>query len=145
MNWKEEAAEKLRRYDAMRHAVKNIPLELKRLQLEATSIRSAAADSAPVKGGISRREDRLMNNLAQRQALQETLSRTKCWLRTADDALGTLTQQERQILQRLYIFPEKGALDRLCQELDMEKSSVYRYRDRALHRFATALYGFPES
>jgi hypothetical protein len=32
-------------------------------------------------------------------------------------------------------------MDRLCQELDLEQSSIYRKRDQALRRFTTALYG----
>ena len=145
MNWKQEATDKLRRYEAMRHAARNIPLELKRLQQEATSLRSATAEKVVSTGGVGRNEDRLMNNLVLRQELQESLNRTKNWLRTADDALGALTPQEHQVLSRLYRFPEKGAVERLCQELELEKSSVYRCRDKALHHFATALYGFPES
>jgi len=42
MNWKTEAMEKLKRYEAMRKSVENIPEELCRLELAATGIRSTA-------------------------------------------------------------------------------------------------------
>lgn len=145
MNWKSEAMEKLRRYDAMRTASFNIPTEIQRLQIAACATKGANADSTPVKGGGNRREEMLMNNLVHRQELQWTLDQTRCWLDVTDRALKTLTKEERQILQRLYICPERGAVERLCKELDLEQSSVYRHRDRALQKFAIALYGFPES
>lgn len=145
MNWKSEAMEKLRRYDAMRKASSNIPVEIQRLQIAACATKGAAADSTPVKGGGNRREEMLMNNLVHRQELQWTLDQTKCWLDVTERALKSLSKEERLILQRLYICPERGAVERLCQELDLEQSSVYRHRDRALQKFAIALYGFPES
>ena len=145
MNWKSEAMEKLRRYDAMCKASSNIPVEIQRLQIAACATKGASADSTPVKGGGNRREEMLMNNLVHRQELQWTLDQTKCWLDVTERALKSLSKEERLILQRLYICPERGAIERLCQELDLEQSSVYRHRDRALQKFAIALYGFPES
>lgn len=145
MNWKTEAAEKLRRYDAMRKAVCNIPVELHRLQVEACATKGASMVSAPVKGGGSRREEMLLNNLVHQQELKWKLEQSKCWLKTTERALGALNAEEKLILQRMFICPEKGAVERLCRELDMEQSSVYRHRDRALYKFTTALYGLPES
>ena len=56
-----------------------------------------------------------------------------------------LNEDERLILQRLYLYPQKGAIDRLCNELGLEQSSVYRKRDQALSRFTVAIYGFSET
>lgn len=141
MNWKNEAKEKLRRYDAMRLATINIPQELHRLEIDAQSIRSARTDATPVSGGGSKREDALLNNILHRQELTWTLQQAQAWLQITDRALTTLTQAEKLILTRLYIYPEKGGLERLCKELDMESSSVYRHREQALKRFTMALYG----
>ena len=141
MNWKTEAKEKLRRYDAMRLATINIPQEIQRLEIDAQSIRSARTDGTPVRGGGSKREDAMLNNILHRQELAWTLEQAQAWLRITDRALTALNGQEKLILTRLYIYPEKGGLERLCKELDMETSSVYRHRDQALKRFTMALYG----
>ena len=141
MNWKAEAVEKLRKYDAMRQAALNLPEEIERLEQEACSIRGARTDGTPVKGGSSRREDALINNLAQRQELTWSLHQAQSWLRVTDRALGALAPDEKLILHRLYICPERGAIGRLCGELGLEQSSVYRKRDKALRRFTLALYG----
>ena len=42
-------------------------------------------------------------------------------------------------------LPQSGALDQLCEELGMERSSVYRHRDKALSKFTLSLYGAQES
>lgn len=143
MNWKEEATEKLRKYDAMRLAVQNLPEELKRLEQAVCAIRSARTDGTPVKGGSNRREDMLLSNLVCREELSRALRQARIWVSTADRALGALSPEEKLVLHRLYIHPERNAIERLCQELSLEQSSIYRKRDQALHRFTMALYGIP--
>ena len=145
MKWKNEAMEKLRRYDLMRQALRNIPAEIARLQVDACTLRGAATDGVSVKGGGSRREEALINNLVERQELERTLKQVKRWLATADRGLLALAEDERLVLQRLYLYPEKGAIERLCGELGVEQSTIYRKRDQALERFTLAMYGFGES
>ena len=142
MNWKNEAIEKLRRYDVMRQALRNIPAEIARLREESTALRSASADILCVKGGGGKQEDARINNLVQRQELEQTLKQVRQWLSIADRALLALDADDRLILQRLYLYPQKGAINLLSDELGIEQSSVYRKRDQALHRFTAALYGF---
>lgn len=101
-------------------------------------------DKTPVKGGGGHREEALINNFVQRQELKLTLEQVKRWLHVTDRGLLALTEEERLVLQRLYLYPEKGAIDRLCNELGVEQSSVYRKRDQALERFTIAMYGFGE-
>lgn len=141
MNWKQEAKEKLKKYEAMRMAKINIPQEIKRLEGEYTAIRSARTDGTPVHGGSSSREDALINNITERKELEWALESAKNWVDQVDRAMGTLHPDERNILRRLYIYPEKGSLERLCNELGVEKSSAYRRRDRAIQTFTLALYG----
>ncbi len=141
MNWKQEAIDKLRCYDAMQQAQTNIPQQLQLLALEARSLRSARTDVTPVKGSRSKGDDRLLSNLVHRQELTHQLRRSKVWLESANRALSVLTPEEKLILHRFYICPERGVIDKLCTELGIEQSSIYRKRDKALERFTLALYG----
>lgn len=144
MNWKAEATDKLRRYGAMRLAVINLPAEIKRLSLEAQSIRSARTDGDVVVGGGSKREDALISNLLHRKELEETLKQVKLWLTTADRAMSVLSQEEQMILHHLLIYPRPHAMELLCQELEQEQSTMYRKRDQALRHFTLAFYGISE-
>ena len=145
MNWKAEAMEKLNRYHAMRQALQNIPEEIRRLEADAQALRCVRPDQVSVKGSTNKREDMLINSLVYRQELQEQLRRAKSWVKITDRALAALTPEEKLILHRMYIMPEKGCLERLTAELGVEQSSIYRKRDKALHRFTVALYGIPEA
>lgn len=145
MNWKAEAMEKLHRYDAMRKSLVNIPAEVRRLEMEARMLRGAATDSTPVKGGGSRQEDMLLSNICHRQELRWRLKQAKSWVSMVESALSVLGPEDRLILMRLYIRPEKNASARLGEELGLESSTLYRRRDRALEQFTRALYGTAEA
>ena len=144
MNWKNEAMDRLRQYDAMRLAVTNIPQEIKRLEAASVALRGARTDGTPVQSGGRCREEAILDNMMSRQELQWRLEQAESWLCCMDRALGALTGEEKLVLQRFYICPEKGSVDRLCSELGLESSSVYRKRDKALRRFTVALYGSAE-
>lgn len=144
MNWKAEAKEKLRRYNAMRLATVNIPEEIQRLELDAQSIRSAKTDATPVTGGGNKREEAMINNILERQELERTLEQAHIWLRSTDRALTALSKEEQVLLHRMYMYPQKGGLEELSKELGVETSSLYRRRDKALKHFTLALYGIAE-
>jgi len=145
MNWKSEAIDRLRRYDSMKTAVQSIPNEIRRLEMEATSIKAVRTDRVPIKNSAADRNDALINNMVQREELEWTLKQAKLWVKTTDTALSNLTPEDKLILHRLFIANERGNIERLCQELNCEQSTVYRKRDQALYRFTVALYGFVET
>lgn len=145
MNWKTEAVEKLRRYEAMRQAVINLPEEIKRLESVATGLRSTMRDTTPVRTSGDGREEMFLSNLVHRQELQRSWEQAQSWVRTVSSGLNVLTPEEREILQQLYICPEKNAVQQLSQSLGVEHSSIYRRRDRALFKFTMALYGSMEA
>jgi len=145
LNWKYEAIERLKDYDAKKRALISIPEELRRLKLQSTAIRSASSDGTAVHGGGSGREDAMLNNIVYRESLKNRLDQTRLWVSATDRALAALTDEERLVLDRLYLHPARGNVDRLCQDLNVEKSAVYDRRDRALRHFTVALFGTSES
>ena len=145
MQWKEEAMEKLKNYKAMRLAEKNIPEQICMLEASAASLRSPSAPKVGGSGSVRSREDALISNMAERQELEWNLARVKQWLAVTDRGLKALSNEELVILQRMYLYPERGAVNRLCGELGVEQATVYRKRDKALQHFTTAMYGFLET
>ena len=145
MNWKSEAIEHLRRYDAMKTAVQNIPDEIRRLEMEAVGIKAVRTDKVPVKNGVADYDDALLNSMVRREELECALNQAKLWVKTTDTALSNLTSEDKLILHRLFIANARGNIERLCMELGCEQSTVYRKRDQAIYRFTIALYGFVEN
>lgn len=145
MNFMREAIDKLRCYSARRESLPRLEQEIRRLEMEFTSLKSASSGCAPVHGGTSRHEEALINNIALRAELAGAMKQTREWLSIVDSGLTSLDEQERHILDRFYIHPAKGSLARLCEELCVETATVYRYRDKALRHFTLALYGVVET
>lgn len=141
VNWKQEAVEKLRRYNAIHLATINIPQELERLEIEEQSSRATEVDDSATKHAGNRIDDTMLNNILYRKELIRNLQQARIWLKTTDHALNALNAQEQRILYWLYMYPERDGLTRLCKELGKETSSIYRYRDQALKHFTMAYYG----
>lgn len=145
MNWKFEAIEKLKQYEAKKQSLTCIPEEIARLESAMQSIRSATADGKPVKGGGSGREDMMLSNIVHREELERSLEQAKMWVALVDAGLETLSAEERLILNRFYISPEKRAADWLAGDLGIDVKTVYRRKDAALRHFTICLYGGTES
>lgn len=145
MNWKREVVDKLRRYDLMQHAARNIPEEISRLEINSKGMRKATACAVPTKGGGNRYEEMLINNLVQRQEMRWTLEQIQRWLQVVNRGMEALDPVEKQILERMYIYPESSAQERLCADLGIETSSLYRRRENALRKLTLAMYGTMES
>lgn len=145
MNWKFEAIEKLKEYTARKNAIMSIPEEIKRLEEDAQRIRAASTDATPVQGGGSAREDMLLSNIVHREELQRRLSDALRWVDIVDAGLAVLSDEDRLVLDRFYIHPMRGNVDRLCDDLAIEKAAVYKRKEKALRRFTVALYGLTES
>ncbi len=144
--WKYKAIDKLKDYTAQKASLSNIPEEIARLESEAYSIKSATGDGTPVKGGGSGREDRLLSNIVKRGELAMMLDRAKKSVGTTERGLAVLSDDERRLLDRMYIIQEKGAVKRLMDEYGLlEESSLYRRINKALIHFTVAMYGATES
>lgn len=141
MNWKSEAVDKLRQYEAKKLSLVNIPLEISRLESAARGVRSAASDGTPVSGGGSGREDMLLSNIVHREELERSLEQAQKWVALVDAALAILSAEERLLLERFYVHPARGNVDKLCDELGLEKSQVYAKKDSAIRHFTISLYG----
>lgn len=146
MNWKREAIDKLKNYEAHKQALECLPKEIRRLASAYTGIRSATTDGTPVSGGGgSTREDSMLSNIVHRDELKRRLKEARLWVAQVDKALAVLDDEERLVLDRFYIHRAKGAVEALCESLSLEKSAVYDRRDKALRHFTLALYGVTET
>ena len=142
MDWKQEAMEKLRQYCARQTAMQAIPDDI--AALEAEGLSGMRMDGMHGKGGGAR-EDMLINNIVKREELKLAMDQANRWVSRVDRGLAALDEDERLVLQMLYILPAKGNIERLCEQLCMEQASIYRKRDKALRRFTLVMYGCMES
>lgn len=146
MDWKNEALEKLAGYEARRADMERIPHELERLGASYTGIRAVRLDGMPRAGSsASAREEAMVDNITIRDDLKRKLKEARLWVEIVEGGLSILGDEGRLVLELLFIHPAKGNIERLCEQLGVEKSTVYHRRDEALRRFTIALYGAVES
>lgn len=145
MDWKSEAIDKLRQFEAKQQALLSIPMELAQLETSMAGVRSSRTDSSAVKGGGSGYEDRILGLIVRKEELNRRLKCAQLWVDEVTGALQILRPDERRILDVFYIVGEKGAADHLASELCADPKSVYRWKDVALRKFTIALYGVTES
>lgn len=145
MNWKNEAMDKLRQYEAKKNALKSIPQEIEQLKASRYAIRSASSDAMPVMGGGNGREDMLLSSIVKEEELERALRMAQTDVDLTDAGLECLDGEERLILDRFYIHPLRGTADHLACELNLDTKTVYKRKDAALRHFTISLYGVTES
>ena len=77
----------------------------------------------------------------EQTALERSLRRVQCQVSEVEGALQVLNPEERLVADMLFVYPQRGNVQRLCGILQVEQSSVYRRRDRVLKKMALALFG----
>lgn len=142
MDWRKMSIDRLKDYENRKQALELIPEQIKTLEMNFTSIRSASSDSTPVKGGSgNKREDALINNIAKREELERNLAIAENEVRITETALATLTEEEKIVLHKFFISRPRNHIDKLCEQLAYEKTRVYEIKDNALRKFTMACYG----
>lgn len=144
-NWKYDIKDDLARYGGQLVAVTTLPDELRRLELEYKSIKTASTDTTPVQGGGTVYEDRLLSNIARRDKTAASLSMAQIDIKRMEAALACLNDTERHIVDVLYIHHQRGATERLREELGFENErTVQKVALKALRKLSYALYGREE-
>ena len=141
MDRKAATLARLRDYKGMKTALKSLRHQMRILKLQQQYICGARTDRLAVMNGLYQPEDWMVDSVLRQQELEMALEETELWLKVTEQAFGTLEPAEQTILQQLYMQKSPGVMDRLCQMLQAEKSTIYRRRDKALDKLALALYG----
>jgi hypothetical protein len=145
LNWCVFSIQRLRDYENRKEAVENLKEQISNLEEKLVAIRSATTDSTPVQGGNNnRREEMLIHNIATREELKNNLIITENEIAITEKGLAVLTEDETNILTRFYISRSKGYVERLCDELFISKTELYRQKEDALKKFTMACYGIVE-
>lgn len=145
MDWKREAADELRNYMNRKAAIANISDQIADPGDRDHKHPQRIGGRQSVAGGSNGRDDALVNNILKRERLEEAQRLTENRVRRVDRALNQLSERDRCVLQRFYITPCIGGVERLCRELAIEKTTAYRWKDCALRNFTITMYGLTET
>lgn len=131
----------LREYKAQLASIQNLKDAISECQAGIDQLHTTQYDKTPVMGGESGYEDRILTNMDKIKRLNGNLSIAKSKAARVDRGMAALDDEERIVLERMYVNQEREAVRRLCEDLNCEIAQIYRIRRRALNRFTRAMYG----
>ncbi len=79
-------------------------------------------------------------SLREAETARKRIAYLTLTIASLERALGRLTPLERKVINGLYAENEQTFED-VCERCALEKSSVYRYRAKALAKLAAAMFG----
>lgn len=139
VNWKQIAEDDLRKYESIRAAVENNRQQIELLEDELRGVKAipveAGAHTAKVTG------DESINRLVMKMELEELLARNEQRLKLIENGLKGLDREERLALEYFYINRRRNAADSLCEALCVERTTAYKIRGQALHKYIVRAYG----
>lgn len=141
VDWKKVAIEDLRKYPYLKKSLLHIPQRIDVLEEYTKTVKGGMSGSEPVSGGTSTSEDRLINNICERERLEHNYKAVAGLVEMIEEGLDILSRTERLVLERFYINRTQGHVERLCDELGYEQRQIYNIKDNALYKFTTAMYG----
>jgi len=142
MNWKNCAIEDLTEYASLKTAVLNLKSRLESVKIKNKTL--SAVNLEKIGGGRGRYDMGILNSIVELSLIEENLKMAEKRLESTERSLNSLRCEDRRILLELYVNrppKQQEAVDRLCEKLCCENSSVYRKREAALCRFTLAQYG----
>ena len=141
MNWEAVAVEDLKKYKDMKNGLESTREKIVALREKSIAIKNSSTSAVPLSGGGNRVEERLLDNIVERERLKYTYRANEHLVKIIERGLAGLTEEERFILDAFFISRPKNHIEKCIEKLHVEQSQVYRMKDRALYRFTVAMYG----
>lgn len=139
VNWKQVAEDDLRKYESIRAAADNNRQQIALLEDELRGVKAIPVESGPHSVKVS--GDESINRLVMKMELEEILARNEQRLKLIEKGLEGLDREERLALEYFYINHRRNAADSLCEELCVERTTAYKIRGQALHKYIVRAYG----
>ena len=144
MNWKKEAVGELRDYLARKEALEHLRERQAALRLQLEGIRASKSDTTPVMGGGSRVEDGMISRMEELQRLELNYRAAAQLVSLTERGLESLTETQRLVLERFYIYRTPNHVEDLMERLHVERSRVYEIKEEALRQFTIRMYGLTD-
>lgn len=137
------AVDALKDYDSMAFIIANTSNEIKNTRDDMGSIRSPQFDGMPRTHNPQAGEERILKNIEKIDILQERYRQAVEYMEWFKPAWEELSSEERYVLETFYRDEggQTGAVYEICSQLNVERSTAYNRKNRALAKLAVLLYG----
>lgn len=134
----------LRDYLARKEALEHLRERQAALRLQLEGIRASKSDTTPVMGGGSRVEDGMISRMEELQRLELNYRAAAQLVSLTERGLESLTETQRLVLERFYIYRTANHVEDLMERLHVERSRVYEIKEEALRQFTIRMYGLTD-
>ena len=128
-------------YNERKLQLETLPERIATEKARQTSIRSASSGSMMVKGGGNVRQERDTAAIVEIDRLKAEYNLARREVALIEKILATLNETERRCVELMGINRQQGAADRLAEELNYDKSTVYDIYNTALDKIARLYWG----
>jgi hypothetical protein len=140
MNWKTIAINDLKSLPQRKASIENIRERIKILDEQFVSLKGISTGE-PVMGGFSRQEEKMLDNIAERELLSFSLKIVEELVKLTEKGFETLDRKECAVLEGFYMYREENHVEKLCERFHFEKTRLYEIKDNALRKFTMSMYG----
>ncbi len=140
--WQTKVIGDLKAYKDKKKSVKQLEARLEELNSSVGNV--AAIDYSKERttgGGVHDPMDQWINDLVLREEIEKQLRAVRFEIYHIEEVLNNLEEEERTVLTSFYISRCSNYIDKLVNSLHLEKSSIYRLKDKALERYTLLAYG----
>ena len=129
-------------YDSMEFILKHTDEEIAAVRVKMEGVGSPNLDGLPHAHDPSAGEKRILQGIEEIDLLKERYRQAVEYMTWFKPAWEKLSDEERYVLGAFYMDGEEGgAAMVIASELNIERSSAYNKKNRALDHLKTLLYG----
>lgn len=129
-------------YDSMDFIMKHTDDEIASVRMKMEGLGSPSLDGMPHAHNPRAGEERLLKGIEEIDTIKERYRQAVEYMNWFKPAWNQLSQDEQFILEAFYMGEEEGsAALTVSTELNIERSSAYNKKNRALDHLTMLLYG----
>ncbi len=130
----------LKDYDSMQFIIDHTDESIKEIQDKMCSIGSPNFDGMPRTPNPNAGEDRMLDAMVEIDVLRERYRQAKEYMDWFKPAWAKLTDEDRYVLEVFY-DEEDSSIMTICNRFNIERTSAYKRKNRALEKLVLQLYG----
>jgi len=138
------AVNALKDYSSMKYIIENTDEHIAVLSEKMTSPASPVLNGMPTIHDPKAGEKRIIAAINEIDVLKERYRQALEYMAWFQPAWDALTEDEQYVLTEFYLSEEQkqtGAVYNICDRFNIERSSAYNKKNRALQHLALLLYG----
>lgn len=135
------AIEAIEARNTMDFIVKNTSDEIQRVRAGMSSVSSPVYSGLPHTCNPKSGEERMLSGIDKIDLLQERYRQACEYQDWFEPAWSQLSEDDKYVLEMFFLSDEDDIVGNISKHFNIERSSVYVKRRRALERLATLLYG----